>query len=88
MPTPPSLRAAVVEEFGPVVSVHDLDVPKPGPFQALVTLRATEGTGPSNRSCHLFRATRADNACSLEEIIDVFERMRAGGVDGRMAIKY
>ena len=41
MSTPTTMRAAVVEEFGPVVDVHEIDLPTPGPFQALVKLKAS-----------------------------------------------
>ena len=36
MSTPTSMRAAVAEQFGPTVNVKEIDLPKPGPFQALV----------------------------------------------------
>lgn len=41
MSTPTTMRAVVVEEFGPVVDVHEIDTPTPGPFQALVKLKAS-----------------------------------------------
>lgn len=34
-------KAAVVEEFGPTLDVHEIDLPEPGPFQALVKLQAS-----------------------------------------------
>ncbi len=40
MSTPTTMRAAVAEQFGPDVNVRDLDLPTPGPFQALVKLQA------------------------------------------------
>ena len=41
MSTPTSMRAAVAEQFGPTVNVKEIDLPKPGPFQALVKLSAS-----------------------------------------------
>ncbi|MCQ4618866.1 alcohol dehydrogenase AdhP [Corynebacterium sp. CCUG 65737] len=41
MSTPTTMRAAVAEQFGPDVNVRDLDLPTPGPFQALVKLHAS-----------------------------------------------
>ncbi|SDS84664.1 alcohol dehydrogenase AdhP [Corynebacterium timonense] len=41
MSVPTTMRAAVVEEFGPRVTVKEIDLPQPGPFQALVKLKAS-----------------------------------------------
>ncbi|PAT11188.1 alcohol dehydrogenase AdhP [Corynebacterium hadale] len=41
MTTATSMRAAVVKEFGPKLHVEDIDLPTPGPFQALVKLHAS-----------------------------------------------
>ena len=41
MSTPTSMRAAVAEQFGADVNVKEIDLPKPGPFQALVKLQAS-----------------------------------------------
>ena len=41
MSTPTSMRAAVAAQFGPTVNVKDIELPKPGPFQALVKLHAS-----------------------------------------------
>ena len=41
MTTATSMRAAVVKEFGHKLHVEDIDLPTPGPFQALVKLHAS-----------------------------------------------
>ncbi|WJY98364.1 alcohol dehydrogenase AdhP [Corynebacterium fournieri] len=41
MTAPTAMRAAVAEQFGPTVNVEEIDLPKPGPFQALVKLHAS-----------------------------------------------
>ena len=41
MSIPTAMRAAVAEQFGPSVNVKEIDLPKPGPFQALVKLHAS-----------------------------------------------
>ena len=41
MSAPTAMRAAVAEQFGPSVNVKEIDLPKPGPFQALVKLHAS-----------------------------------------------
>ncbi|WP_291313973.1 alcohol dehydrogenase AdhP [Corynebacterium sp. UBA2622] len=41
MSAPTSMRAAVVEQFGSPLAVTEMDLPTPGPFQALVKLKAS-----------------------------------------------
>ena len=41
MSTPASMRAAVVEQFGAPLAINEMDLPTPGPFQALVRLTAS-----------------------------------------------